>query len=776
MAFTTATSFENTNATTHTVTLPASVAAGDLILILLAMDSAAASATVPGPWVELKDELDTGSTFLFYAAYLIASGGETSVVVTSAVGEHSNHIALRIPAAEWQGTTPPEITTGVNGSSINPDPPNSTPSWGSATNNIWVAVGAADQSATTQTFTGFPASYGLNNVTSDNTIGGATSAGIVGMAARLLTASSENPGTFTMDATETWLAYTIAVRPVTGGSHTGDVYLLESGGGFGYLLEDGSGALLLEQQPTTQSGSFTANAVIKRTRYYGASYASEVLADAPLTYWRLGEPSGTTAVDATGTANGTYVASPTLGVTGALTGDSNTAITTNGTTQWMSATPSVTGTTGTLELWIKRARSGLTEYIFDTSLNGMSMTFGSANLLGLVAANSLVVASNISVSDTNWHHIVGVFSGGSGTIYIDGIDRSGTVTAHTPSSSATASVGVDVTHTFPTQASLDEAAIYNTALSAARALVHYTLGVNGNDGSGFTADAVIASSGTLFNRTLTDTLSTLTDSVSRVANKTRTATDTITSLSDSVSRVANKSRTLTDTITTLSDSVSRLVIFPRTATDTITTLSDSVSRTANKSRTLTDTITTLSDSVSRLAIFPRTLSDTPGTLSDSLVRAAIVFARTETDTITTLSDSVSRVANKSRTLTDTITSLSDSLTRVVVVPRTATDTITSLSDSLTRAAATKSRTLTDTTTSLSDSLTRAAILFARTASDTPGTISDSLTRGLTRGRTLTDTITTLSDSVTATSTRTKSFTADAIFLRTYWYGPVGSGF
>ena len=57
-----------------------------------------------------------------------------------------------------------------------------------------------------------------------------------------------------------------------------------------------------------------------------AAYRSQVLADEPLAYWRLGEPSGTSAADASGNGNtGTYGGSPTLGATGALAGDTDTA-------------------------------------------------------------------------------------------------------------------------------------------------------------------------------------------------------------------------------------------------------------------------------------------------------------------------------------------------------------------------------------------------------------------------------------------------------------------
>ncbi|MCJ7692985.1 MAG: hypothetical protein MUO22_06170, partial [Sedimentisphaerales bacterium] len=56
-----------------------------------------------------------------------------------------------------------------------------------------------------------------------------------------------------------------------------------------------------------------------------AAYVDVVDALNPLGYWRLGESSGTTATDRAGSYNGTYSGGVTLGTTGALSGDSDTA-------------------------------------------------------------------------------------------------------------------------------------------------------------------------------------------------------------------------------------------------------------------------------------------------------------------------------------------------------------------------------------------------------------------------------------------------------------------
>lgn len=58
-----------------------------------------------------------------------------------------------------------------------------------------------------------------------------------------------------------------------------------------------------------------------------SQYTTEVLADAPLLYWRLGESGGTVAVDSSGNGrNGTYVGTTIFGVRSLVEGDTDTAV------------------------------------------------------------------------------------------------------------------------------------------------------------------------------------------------------------------------------------------------------------------------------------------------------------------------------------------------------------------------------------------------------------------------------------------------------------------
>ncbi len=85
------------------------------------------------------------------------------------------------------------------------------------------------------------------------------------------------------------------------------------------------------------------------------SYSSRVLATAGLTnYWRMGDATGNTLVDSYGNSNATTVGAPTLGASGAISADSDTAVGFNGTSDAAQANLNLSATNKlTLEFWLK---------------------------------------------------------------------------------------------------------------------------------------------------------------------------------------------------------------------------------------------------------------------------------------------------------------------------------------------------------------------------------------------------------------------------------------
>lgn len=71
-------------------------------------------------------------------------------------------------------------------------------------------------------------------------------------------------------------ASSIATYILADGGGGTDIYLLESGGTDGYQLEDGSGVLLLEQQSTVVSSSFTADALVRKPQLFSLTANSVI--------------------------------------------------------------------------------------------------------------------------------------------------------------------------------------------------------------------------------------------------------------------------------------------------------------------------------------------------------------------------------------------------------------------------------------------------------------------------------------------------------------------
>jgi hypothetical protein len=193
--------------------------------------------------------------------------------------------------------------------------------------------------------------------------------------------------------------------------------------------------------------------------------------------------AATTATDSVGTNNGTYTNGPTLGVTGALAGDPNTAASFDGSNDYVVVADANSLDLGdgplTLEAWVKRTT---------VNTNGLSIFQKGATAVqfGLFADRTFlskdntgtVTSSTTTITDTTtWHQVVTTKNGAASKLYIDGVDRTGTVSDLTMVNTAAALYFASKGGTaefLPAQ--LDELAIYNQALSAATVLDHYKAG------------------------------------------------------------------------------------------------------------------------------------------------------------------------------------------------------------------------------------------------------------------------------------------------------------
>jgi uncharacterized delta-60 repeat protein len=209
-------------------------------------------------------------------------------------------------------------------------------------------------------------------------------------------------------------------------------------------------------------------------------YRSVVLATPGLvSYWRLAETSGTIAADAKGANKGRYRNGVVLGGPGALLYDANPAVGFDGSNDYVDVPDHASLDTGdrfTLEAWVKRSStSSSTKTVLAKGGGSWRLSFTN-NVLTLAKGGSGTVASaSVSTTDTTgFHHVMATKSGGSARLYIDGVDRTGTVTNRTiANTSAALNIGRYTSGSEHFPGLIDEVAIYNLALGAAQVQQHF---------------------------------------------------------------------------------------------------------------------------------------------------------------------------------------------------------------------------------------------------------------------------------------------------------------
>ena len=212
------------------------------------------------------------------------------------------------------------------------------------------------------------------------------------------------------------------------------------------------------------------------------SYRDTVLSDAPLSYYRLDEISGTVANDLSGNdLHGTYTNGPTLDQLGAIADLSNRAVRLNGVDEHVELPTGFADFSAglTLEVWVyPTSRSGSQPFI--QLSNGPlqdSLVLGRSNSNSL---QFLGVEVQDVVEPNRWQHFVGVLDADENvTVYKNG-DLIGTGIASIPNDIPRTQnyLGRSAVGTDPMFNGLvDEAAIYDHPLSATQVKSHYDAGV-----------------------------------------------------------------------------------------------------------------------------------------------------------------------------------------------------------------------------------------------------------------------------------------------------------
>jgi hypothetical protein len=235
---------------------------------------------------------------------------------------------------------------------------------------------------------------------------------------------------------------------------------------------------------TDESGSDAAPSEAGPT----SAYAAAVLADAPLAYWRLDEPSGSqTCADQTGHYPAAVVGTVTLGVTGALAHDPDTAAQFNksGTVDVGNVLDFPSPAPFSWEVWVKPTSIGdFQEFMSKMTFNGTGnpvngtymfawqgtgMNFGFERFS---TGKSTLGIDTPGLTAGSWAHVVGtVDASGAGAVWVNGVKvASGAATGTVAGTSAHLVFGAAL------PCSLDEIAVYDHVLPNARVIAHWLAG------------------------------------------------------------------------------------------------------------------------------------------------------------------------------------------------------------------------------------------------------------------------------------------------------------
>lgn len=275
-----------------------------------------------------------------------------------------------------------------------------------------------------------------------------------------------------------------------------------------YSWNFGDGSTSTEQNPThvyTANGTYTVTLTVSDNK--GATgeishpvtvtaapapndtYGSSVSADNPRIYWRLGESSGTTAVDVSGgKSDGTIVNGPTMGRPGAID-NPNTAMRFNNggaTEQYVTSNDSfVNPTTYSTEAWFKTTTNSGGKIVgFGCSFNSPSncydrhvyMQNDGKLVFGTYTGQMNTITTANSYNNGAWHHVVATQSSAGMKLYVDGAEVGTNPQTSAEGYTGHWHVGGDNTWGSETpwfDGDIDEVAIYNHELSAGRVQAHF---------------------------------------------------------------------------------------------------------------------------------------------------------------------------------------------------------------------------------------------------------------------------------------------------------------
>jgi RHS repeat-associated protein len=224
-----------------------------------------------------------------------------------------------------------------------------------------------------------------------------------------------------------------------------------------------------------------------------SAYESAVLADSPSAYYRLGESSGTTAADDSGNGNdATYGTGVTYGVTGALSGDSDTAIHGDGTHTAVTGSDSWTPTghsSWTADGWVKTSATPANFVLWgNTNTNQFMQLYelDASHVRATWSAGVDTFTTTANLGDGNWHYLAWTSDGTTLDAYVDG--NAAEWDTHSGSSLSSLSLAHGGAGAWQIGGgsgtpSYDEVGVYPSALTAAKINAHWAAGIAASNSS-----------------------------------------------------------------------------------------------------------------------------------------------------------------------------------------------------------------------------------------------------------------------------------------------------
>jgi hypothetical protein len=261
------------------------------------------------------------------------------------------------------------------------------------------------------------------------------------------------------------------------------------------------------------------------------TYSNAVMSLAPIAYWPLNEtnqpPLPGNIASNLGTAgpayDGYYGTTISMGESGAIVGDSDTAVsfgTGSGYIDVPYGPAESIPAPFTVETWLNAEGSTATACAVSAGQFGspragwLIYNFGTGWSFRLYNENGTATSLSLlgGTIDSNWHHVVGVFDGTNGYLYQDGVLVAGptAATGYVPNPNVDLSIGARSDGSFEFNGEIDEVAIYTNALSAAQVSADYQNGINASRSQSYSS--LVLSKKPEFYFRLDDTISTPTSS------------------------------------------------------------------------------------------------------------------------------------------------------------------------------------------------------------------------------------------------------------------------